>query len=156
GRVVAVAREETARERATAYGADAVVPMDADPDRLAAALGEALPSGADVVVDPVWGPAGTAAGRVLAPGGRLVNIGSAGGAEAVFSSPALRSRSAAVLGYTNNAITPDQREAALHAVLRHAEAGRVAVAHETVALRDVEAAWRRQSEGSAGRLVLLP
>ena len=156
GRVVAVAREDTALDHARALGADAVVAMDADADRLTTALGDALPAGADVVVDPVWGAGATAAGRVLASGGRLVNIGSAAGADAVFSSAALRSRTASVLGYTNNAISPDQRESALRAVLGHAEAGRLDVTRQAVPLRDVELAWRRQAEGVGGRLVLEP
>jgi NADPH:quinone reductase-like Zn-dependent oxidoreductase len=109
----------------------------------------------DVVVDPVFGQAATEAARLLAPGGRLVNLGGASGDEATFSSSILRSRSASILGYTNNAITPDQRRDALSAVLRHAAAGAIAVAHETVPLPDVTKAWHRQSAGrTSGRLVL--
>jgi hypothetical protein len=67
----------------------------------------------------------------------------------------LRSRSAAVLGYTNNALTPEQRRGALTAVLGHAAAGRVTVAAEEVPLAGVADAWRRQATGAAGvRLVL--
>ncbi|MGY1738232.1 quinone oxidoreductase family protein [Geodermatophilus sp. SYSU D00684] len=157
GRVVAVCRSTTARERARAAGADAVVPLTGDVDALAAALAQACPGGAHVVVDPVFGVAATAASRVLAPGGRLVNLGGASGDEAVFSSSVLRGRSAEVLGYTNNALTPQQRRDALGAVLAAAATGRVAVAHETVPLADVGGAWARQAAGDAGvRLVVVP
>jgi D-arabinose 1-dehydrogenase-like Zn-dependent alcohol dehydrogenase len=99
--------------------------------------------------------AATAAARLLAGGGRLVNLGGASGDEATFSSSVLRSRSATILGYTNNSLSPSQRADALTAVLRHAADGRIAVAHETVALPEVAAAWRRQSAGqTSGRLVL--
>ncbi len=141
--VVAVCRSDQARGRALAAGADEAITVD----ELAGAF--------DVVVDPVFGSVATAAGRLLAPGGRLVNLGGASGDEATFSSAILRSRTASVLGYTNNAITPDQRRDALTAVLRHAATGAVTVAHETAALPDITTAWHRQSTGrTAGRLVL--
>ena len=157
GQVVAVCRSAAAQERARACGADAVVPLTGDADALAAALAEACDGAVDVVVDPVFGTAATAAARVLAPGGRLVNLGGASGDEAVFSSSVLRGRSAEVLGYTNNALTPAQRRTALDAVLTAAATGRIAVAHETVPLADVAAAWARQASGDAGvRLVVTP
>jgi NADPH:quinone reductase-like Zn-dependent oxidoreductase len=141
--VVAVCRSEDARTRALAAGADEVV------------TAEELDGAFDVVVDPVFGPVATAAARLLAPGGRLVNLGGASGDEALFSSAILRSRSASILGYTNNALTSDQRRDALTAVLRYAETGAVTVAHETAALADITTAWRRQSTGqTSGRLVL--
>jgi NADPH:quinone reductase-like Zn-dependent oxidoreductase len=151
-RVVAVVRSDASRGRATAAGADEVVASSADPDELTARLGE--PS-YDVVIDPVFGAAATAAARVLAPGGRLVNLGGSSGDEAVFSSAVLRSKSASVLGYTNNSLTAGQRRDALTAVLRHAAAGAITVTHETVALAEVADAWQRQStNATSGRLVL--
>jgi NADPH:quinone reductase-like Zn-dependent oxidoreductase len=157
GRVVAVCRSAAAQERARAAGADAVVPAGGDAGALAAALADACGGAADVVVDPVFGTAATAASRVLAPGGRLVNLGGASGDEAVFSSAVLRGRSAEVLGYTNNALAPAQRRAALDAVLAAAAEGRIGVAHETVPLVDVAGAWARQASGDAGvRLVVVP
>jgi NADPH:quinone reductase-like Zn-dependent oxidoreductase len=153
-RVVAVARSEAARERARAAGADAVLPLDADADKLTAALCEACPDGVDVVVDPVFGTAATAAARVLAPGGRLVNLGGASGDVAEFSSAVLRSRSAEVLGYTNNALTPDQRRTAVTEVAGAVAAGHLAVAHERVPFASVTEAWRRQASDPGVRLVL--
>lgn len=155
-RVVAVCRTEEARRRAEAAGADAVVALGTDVDELTAELREATDGTVDVVVDPVWGIAATAASRLLGDGGRLVNLGGSAGDEAVLSSAVLRSRTASVLGYTNNALTADQRRDALTAVLEQVGAGRIAVAHETVALPEVAAAWRRQAEGrTSGRLVLM-
>jgi NADPH:quinone reductase-like Zn-dependent oxidoreductase len=151
-RVVAVVRSDASRERALAAGADEVVALSSDVDELTARLGE--PS-YDVVIDPVFGTAATAASRVLAPGGRLVNLGGSSGDEAVFSSAVLRSKSASVLGYTNNALTTDQRRDALTAVLNHAASGAITVAYETVRLADIGSAWHRQSTGDTpGRLVL--
>jgi NADPH:quinone reductase-like Zn-dependent oxidoreductase len=156
GRVVAVCRSEEAQARARRAGADAVVPLAGDVDALTDRFREAV-GAADVVIDPVFGAAATAASRVLAEGGRLVNLGGTSGDVAEFSSAGLRSRSASILGYTNNALTPDQRREALTTIAEHAAAGRLGVAHEEVGLADVADAWRRQATGDAGvRLVLTP
>lgn len=156
-RVVAVARSEQAQQRARAAGADVVVPMLDDVDELTARLAQATGGQVDVVLDPVFGTAATAASRVLAEGGRLVNLGGASGDEARFSSSVLRSRSASVLGYTNNALTPAQRRDALAAVLHHAAAGRITMAYDSRPLEAVDEGWRRQAEGgTSSRLVLLP
>jgi NADPH:quinone reductase-like Zn-dependent oxidoreductase len=157
GRVVAVCRSAEAQERAERAGADAVVRLTEDVGRLTAALTEALggDGGADVVVDPVCGTAATAAARVLAPGGRLVNLGGASGDTAEISSAVLRSRSAEVLGYTNVTLTPDQRREALTAVFRHAAAGELAVAADCLPMSDVAAAWDRQAAGRASRRQVL-
>jgi NADPH:quinone reductase-like Zn-dependent oxidoreductase len=158
-RVVGVCRSQASAARATAAGADEVVPLGAgdDVDALAARLQEAVGGAADVVVDTVFGLAATAAARVLAPFGRLVNLGGLSGDTAVLSSAVLRSRSASVLGHTNALLTTEQRRAALDAVLAHAAAGRLAPAHEVLPLAEVAAAWQRQATGAAGaRLVLTP
>jgi NADPH:quinone reductase-like Zn-dependent oxidoreductase len=155
GRVIAVCRSADAQERARAAGADAVVPLSGDADELTSAVREACGGSADVVVDPVFGVAATAASRVLADRGRLVNLGGASGDTAEFSSSVLRSRTAEVRGYTNAALTAGQRRGALEAVFAHAD--RLSVAHEKVPLADAADAWRRQAAGSAPvRLVLTP
>jgi NADPH:quinone reductase-like Zn-dependent oxidoreductase len=120
-------------------------------------LQEALGGAADVVVDTIFGIAATAASRVLAPFGRLVNIGGLAGDTAEFSSAILRSRTASVLGYTNALLSADQRGAALDAVFAHAAAGGITVGHEVLPLAEIGDAWRLQASGQAGvRLVLTP
>ena len=66
-RVVAVCRSAAAAERARRAGADEVVELDPDVDRLTDRLRDAV-GAADVVVDPVFGVAATAA----SPGARAV------------------------------------------------------------------------------------
>jgi NADPH:quinone reductase-like Zn-dependent oxidoreductase len=156
-RVVAVARSEAARQRARRAGADAVVPFLGGADEMARSLAEVAGRGFDVVLDPVFGAAATAASRVLAERGRLVNLGGASGDEAQFSSSVLRSRSISVLGYTNSSLTAAQRREALGSVLDLASTGQVSAAHEALPLQDVEEAWQRQAgdDGSV-RLVLVP
>jgi NADPH:quinone reductase-like Zn-dependent oxidoreductase len=154
-RVVAVARPSSVA-RAEAAGADVVVPLaTTDVDALAASLAPHGPY--DVVLDPVFGIAATAAARELAPSGRLVNLGGASGDTAVFSSAGLRSKSASVLGYTNNALTSEQRAAAITEVFDHAAAGRIRMAYDVRPLAEVEDAWTRQDAGEAdARCVLVP
>lgn len=152
--VVAAARPSSV-ERALAAGADVVVPLAGEVDEVAAALGEHGPF--DVVLDPVFGIAAEAASRTLAENGRLVNLGGAGGDRAAFSSSLLRSRTAAVLGYTNNALTQEQRRDAITAVLGHAAAGRIRMRYEVVPLGEVEQVWSRHADGIAdSRYVLVP
>lgn len=153
--VIALARPSSV-SRAQAAGADVVLPLDtSDVDALAAAL--AVHGPYDVVLDPVFGIPATAAARELAIGGRLVNLGGASGDKAEFSSASLRSKTAAVLGYTNNALSAEQRRDALTSVLEHAAAGRIRIDFEERPLRDVESTWSDVVAGTAGaRRVLVP
>jgi NADPH2:quinone reductase len=144
-RVIAAARSAGARERATALGADAAVPLEE--------IATAGP--VDLVLDPLFGPPAEAAVQALAPHGRLVNLGSSAAPTATFDSATVRSRPLRILGYTNNELTPEQRAGALTAVLAHAAAGRLTTAHERVPFADAADAWARQAAGRAdGRIVL--
>ena len=158
GRVVAVCRPGDSAARAAAQGPDAVVEIGAPaPQELAEALREVLPGRADVVVDPVFGWVAEAALQVMAPGGRLVNLGGSASDGATVSSAALRGGSVSLLGYTNNALSPDQRAEALTAVARLAAEGRIGVAHAARPLSEVEHVWQEQQRGGSGvRQVLEP
>ena len=158
-RVVAACRSAAARDRAMACGADVVVDLgpQADSASLGARLLDACEGGADVVVDPLAGVVGTAAVSALATGGRLVNLGSSAGPAVEVDSAVLRSRSASVLGYTNNSLTDARRREVFGIVLGHAAAGRLEVAHGVVSLEDVGAAWAAASRVSGGaRVVVTP
>ncbi|MFC6085946.1 zinc-binding dehydrogenase [Sphaerisporangium aureirubrum] len=158
-RVVAVCRPGTAEDRARAAGADAVVtvaPGD-DAPTLAKRLSEEVDGGIDVVIDPVFGVPATAATRLLAPRGRLVNLGSLAGETATFDSATLRGRSAAILGYTNNELSAPRKGEILREVLTHAAAGHIHVTYEPVPLDAISEAWTRQANGTApNRLVVIP
>ena len=150
GRVVAVARSAQAREHALALGADAAVAIEADDDpaTLAARLTEAA-GPADLVLDPLYGVPAAAAARALRPGGRLVHLGSSAGDTCPLDTGTLRSRSLQVLGYTNNALTADQRRDALVRVVDEAVAGRLTVTHTRAPLGAVTEVW-----DAPGRVVL--
>ncbi|MHB8600795.1 MAG: zinc-binding dehydrogenase [Ktedonobacteraceae bacterium] len=109
-----------------------------------------------LVIDPVWGLPAEAAVRVLAVQGRLVNIGSAASAIVRFESAILRSRLHTIPGYTNNALTHEQKAAAFTTILTHAVAGRCTVERETVPLAQVAEAWQRQAAFARRKLILVP
>lgn len=155
-RVIAGARSQAAQARAAKAGADAVVALDTDDvDELARRFAAAADGPVDLVVDPLYGVPAAAAVRALRPHGRLVNLGSSAAETSPIDSSTLRGRSLRLLGYTNNALTREQRAAAVTAIAGHSARGELAVAHEVMPLADVAAAWRRQAEGAvAGRIVL--
>lgn len=73
-----------------------------------------------------------------------------------FESAILRSRLHTILGYTNNALTHEQKAAALTAILTHAVAGRCTVEREIVPLSQVAEAWQRQAAFARRKLILVP
>jgi NADPH:quinone reductase-like Zn-dependent oxidoreductase len=156
-RVVAACRDAHGRDRAADLGADAVADLSgADADAIAARLATAAGDGVDLVIDPVWGPSAEAAVRVLAPYGRLVNLGSAGGASASLGSATLRGGTLSLLGYTNNAIGDEMKAATLGEILGHAAAGRLTADWETFPLSDPAAAWERCGRAPHRRGILIP
>ncbi|GLZ61438.1 MULTISPECIES: quinone oxidoreductase family protein [Micromonospora] len=156
-RVIAVARSAEARARAEEFGAAVALPLLPDDDvaSMADRLRHAADGPVDLVLDPVFGVPAAAALRVLRPGGRLVNLGSAAGATAPIESAVLRSGALRIVGYTNNGLSTAARAAALTVVAAHAATGRLTVDHEIVPFDAVADAWARQDAGiAAGRIVL--
>ena len=157
GRVIAASRDEAARTRAFTHGADAVVDLTGDDvDVISRRIATACDGPLHLVIDPVWGLPAEAAVRVLSAEGRLVNIGAAAGPTARLESAILRSRLHTILGYTNNALTHEQKAQALTAILAHAAAGRCTVERETVPLAHVAEAWQRQAAFARRKLILVP
>jgi NADPH:quinone reductase-like Zn-dependent oxidoreductase len=156
-RVVAACRSPLAQERARRVGADAVVPLhdSDDVDGLAARLREACDGPVDLVLDPLFGVPAAAALRILAPHGRLVNLGGSAGERAPIDSSTLRGKSLRLLGYTNNELSPQQRAEGVTSVAEYAADGRLVLDYEAVPLADAAAAWSRQASGEATRRIVL-
>lgn len=153
-RVVAVARSAADLDRARQLGADATVAIEPgdDVDTLAARLVAAADGPVDLVLDPLFGLPAAAALRTLRAGGRLVNLGSSAGETAPIDSSTVRSRQLQIHGYTNNALTVEQRRTALTHVAREVVAGRLTVDHHRVPFADVARVWDRPGP----RVVLVP
>jgi NADPH:quinone reductase-like Zn-dependent oxidoreductase len=159
GRVIAASRSAEGLGRALARGADAVVDLTSDDvDELSRRIADACDGPLDLVIDPIWGLPAEAAVRCLGFNGRLVNIGDAAGAGARFASSTVRSKMETILGYTNNALTQEQKAHALSEILSNAATGRCTVEHETVPLEQAAVAWQRQASGATGgrKQILIP
>jgi NADPH:quinone reductase-like Zn-dependent oxidoreductase len=157
GRVIAASRDEIGRKRALERGADAAVDLTGDDvDEISKRIAAACDGPLHLVIDPVWGLPAEAAVRVLASHGRLVNIGSAAGSSVRFESALLRSKLHNILGYTNNALTHEQKGQALTELFKHAIAGRCTVERETMDLARVAEAWERQAGSARCKLILVP
>ena len=68
----------------------------------------------------------------------------------------MRSRLHNILGYTNNALSNEQKAKALAEILKHAAAGRCVVERETVPLAQAAEAWQRQAAFARRKLILVP
>lgn len=161
GRVVAACRDAHGRDRAAELGADAVIdlaPVSGEPDvaGLAGQFKEAADGRIDLVLDPLCGRPAQAAIEAMTPGGRLVNLGSSAGPAASFGSATLRGRMLSVLGYTNNALSGEQKAAALATVLGHAAAGRIDTDREVLPLDQVAGGWSRCGRAPHRRAVMTP
>ena len=68
----------------------------------------------------------------------------------------MRSGVLSVLGYTNNALSPEQKAAALDEILAHAAAGRLTTDRECLPLADVTDGWSRCGRAPHRRAVMIP
>jgi hypothetical protein len=68
----------------------------------------------------------------------------------------VRSRLHSILGYTNNALSPQQKSEALRTILGHAAAGRCTVDRETIPLARAGEAWELQAAIARRKLILTP
>ena len=157
GRVVAASRSEEGRSVALKLGADAVIDNSGeDVDLIVARIKEACEGPLSLVIDPVWGAGSAAAIRVLAPNGRLVNFGSAGGPIVALESAVLRSKSLSILGYTNVMLSFDEMCTAVTALHERAAEGRIEVLVERVSLDDIPTAFERAGQSPHRKLVVVP
>lgn len=152
GRVSAVARDSSSFPALTALGADSVMTFD---DVTGA-------SGADVVLDYVWGKPASAAmsDLVRARGDRSVpltwvQIGSAAGLEAPIESAALRSSALQIVGSGQGSVSTRDILAELPALVDYVSSGALNVTARPVPLHEVHEAWTSPAS-SVDRLVFVP
>jgi NADPH:quinone reductase-like Zn-dependent oxidoreductase len=153
-RVVAAARSQEGLDRCLALGADAAVRLDAE--ELPAKLAEAGEGRIDVVVDPLFGEPFVAAADAASFGARIVQLGAAAGAQATISSAAIRGKMLVIMGHTNFAAPPEVKGEAYRRLAELAAAGELKVETDPLPLEHVGEAWRRLTEGSHRKIVLVP
>ena len=153
-RVTAVASSAEKLAAAAGYGAAAAI--NHRDGELRAALRDALPDGADVVVDPVGGELSEPALRALRRGGRFVTVGYASGVIPRIPLNLVLVKGVHVLGFQFQDVPPgefDRNEAELREML---VSGRV-VPHvgAVYALDDAASALRHVADGRAIGKVLI-
>ena len=145
GRVVAVCRSDGRRgagRRARRRRRWCVLRPAEDRAALTGRLAAAAGGPVDVVIDPVFGEPAAAAALALGPGrpaGQPRRRGRRRGRVLLGRPP--RPAASSILGYTNNAISAEQRAEALTSVLALAARGVVAVDHRVIPLADCAQAW---------------
>jgi NADPH:quinone reductase len=152
-RVVAAGRDAVKLRRALELGADATVTLDGDDlvTRFREACGG---DGPTLVVDPVWGEPAQAAIEAAAPGARIVQVGQSAGPEATLTSAAIRLKQLSILGYTDFALTHEQRQEVYTGLAEQVIAGRIRIDVETFSLDEVSQAWSAQQEGRKAVVLL--
>jgi NADPH2:quinone reductase len=156
GRVVAASRSDAALRRALDLGADDVVRLAPASGRLESSIMSACQNRLDIVVDPVWGDSAGIAARALTRGGRLVQIGSAGGSAPDFEPAPMRSANASILAFSVFSTPMDVRAKAHARMCDAALDGTLIVDTETVELSAIGDAFRRIREGAPTKLVVVP
>jgi NADPH2:quinone reductase len=152
-RVVAAGRDDAKLQRALELGADATVTLDGDD--LAARFREACGGdGPTLVIDPLWGEPARAAVDAAAPGARIVQIGQSAGPEATLTSAAIRLKQLSILGYTDFALTLEERREVYGGLTEQVVAGRIRIDVETFQLDEVSRAWSAQQEGRKAVVLL--
>jgi NADPH:quinone reductase-like Zn-dependent oxidoreductase len=145
--VVAAGRDRAKLERALELGADETVLLDAE--GLAARFKEACGGdGPTVVIDPLWGEPVAAAADAAAPRARIVQMGQSAGPSASFTSATVRSKELRILGYSDFALSYDDRRRYYLELVDHARAGRITIDVERFPLDRVADAWAAQAAGT--------
>lgn len=148
-RVVGAGRNRERLERARELGADEIVELDGGGDELAARFKEACGGdGPTVVIDPLWGEPARAASEAAAPRARIIQFGQSAGPEATFASAVVRGKELRIEGYSDFALSSDERRTLYLELLEHAQAGRITIDLERFPLDRVADAWQAQAGGT--------
>jgi NADPH:quinone reductase len=151
-RVVGAGRSAERLQRVRGLGADAVVELGRS--GLAEAFESAGGGQLDVVIDVLWGEPAMAALTVLAPEGRLVNVGQPAGTDVRVPLETIRNRQGAIHAISSGWTELDRKAEAYARVLEHVRAGHLEVDREIVPLAQIGAAWARQEESPGRKLVV--
>ncbi|HEY1615391.1 MAG TPA: zinc-binding alcohol dehydrogenase family protein [Rhizomicrobium sp.] len=132
-------------------GADATIPLVEDRAALEAAFREHFARGIDVVLDYLWGPsaecflaAAAKSGRPAAPV-RIVQIGSASGANIALPGALLRSAAIELMGSGIGSVSLPRLLAAIGEMLLAAGPAKFAIATRSLPLVQVDDAWGKDT-----------
>jgi NADPH:quinone reductase-like Zn-dependent oxidoreductase len=154
-RVVAAGRNVAGLERARAAGADAVVNVEREADRLTEAFAEATNGGPNVIFDPVSGTIAECALNAARPGARFVQIGRSSGA-GMSVPPALVPKSLTIAGYANFSAPPGVRKQAYRKILENIARGTLHAPVDVRSLDDITQAWESSKQPNHAKILVEP
>jgi NADPH2:quinone reductase len=105
--------------------------------------------GFTVCIDPVWGEPLADALRYARRHARVVHVGQSSGRTSPLGSADVRGKELTILGHSNFALPPEERDRAYLELLDHLVAGRITLDYEAFSLDDVAAAWEHQRGGKS-------
>jgi NADPH2:quinone reductase len=105
--------------------------------------------GFTVCIDPVWGEPLADALRYARRHARVVHVGQSAGRTSPLASADVRGKELTILGHSNFALPPEERDRAYLELLDHLVAGRITLDYEAFSLDDVAAAWEHQRGGKS-------
>ena len=155
GRVVAAGRSSAGLDAARAGGADAVVNVIDERDRLTEAFAEATNGGPNVIFDPVSGRIAQCALNAARPGARFVQIGRASG-DGFPVPPTLVAKSLTIAGYANFAAPSAIRKQAYRKILENIALGTLHAAVDVRLLDDVTEAWESSKRAGHAKILVQP
>jgi NADPH2:quinone reductase len=152
GQIVAVGRDHDGLERAATLGATSTISLIHD-HPLDHALRETAPTGFDIILDYLGGEPASAASCVLAPRGRLIQLGDRAGDEVRLSVAPLRAVGGSVIGCRPTHYGVAAMRSAYTRLTQLTLEGTLIVETTTAPLQAVEEVWR--AHGNARTKVVL-
>lgn len=154
GRIIATARNAVCEADLRALGADDFIPLQQDPEALAARFRDEIDRGVNIVLDYLWGPpadalltaatghgSSEAAARI-----RFVNIGSLAGASIALNAGVLRSSGVELVGSGLGSLPHAALLRAISGLMQAAEPAGLSVNAVARPLSEVESAWQEKSD----------
>jgi NADPH2:quinone reductase len=139
--IVAAGRDRDALDRVAELGATSTISLTNDRP-LHDVMRGAAPGGFDVVLDYLGGEPASAASRVLAPRGRLIQLGDRAGRELTVSVAPLRAVGASIIGFMPALYGLAAMRSAYDTLTRLTLEGTLIVETTTAPLHAVEDVWR--------------
>jgi NADPH2:quinone reductase len=146
--IVAAGRDHDALDRAAELGASSTISLT-DDRPLHDVMREAAPGGFDVILDYLGGEPASAASRVLAPRGRLIQLGDRAGQDMTVSVAPLRAVGASIIGFMPVLYGLDAMRSAYDTLTRLTLEGTLIVETTTAPLHAVEDVWRTHRDARA-------
>lgn len=154
--VIATGRNQASVDPLADLGADVLIPLDQEPDKLTAELRRTIEDqGVGVILDYLWGASAESLIAAIAghgsaegePAVRFVQIGSLTGGSISLPAGALRSSGLKLMGSGLGSVSFAGLIRSIGDLMRAIVPGKFKIEGEPVPLSEVEAAWNRDSSG---------